>query len=146
ADAIGSDPRGIRRFVLVSLFAAVLFFVNLGAYDLWPPDEPRFGEVAREMLLSGDPVVLRINGVFYQEKPPLLFWPICLFSLPFREVTAAAARTPSALAGVATVILTMALARRLGNARTAWTSGVVLATCALFFWEARSVRTDMLLT
>jgi len=38
--------------VLLAL-SAVLFLVNLGATDLWAPDEARFAEVAREMVLGG---------------------------------------------------------------------------------------------
>jgi 4-amino-4-deoxy-L-arabinose transferase-like glycosyltransferase len=123
-----------------------LFCVNLGGYDLWPPDEPRFGEVAREMLLSGDPLALRVNDEPYKEKPPLLFWLISLASLPSGEVTALSARLPSALAGMFAVAVTFFLAKRLYGVRVAWWSGIVLATLSLFWWEARSVRTDMVLT
>ena len=58
--------------------AAVLFLVNIGGYDLWPPDEPRFAEVAREMVQSGDYLVPRVNGEPDKEKPPVLFWAVAL--------------------------------------------------------------------
>ena len=59
--------------ILIAL-SMLLFLVNLGGYDLWPPDEPRFAQVAREMLDSGDYLVPRMNGKPYTEKPPMLFW------------------------------------------------------------------------
>lgn len=140
------DKRERVALSLVLLAVALLFLLNLGSYDLWPPDEPRFAEIAREMRLSGDPVVLHVNGEFYKEKPPLLFWSIAAASAPAGDVTALTARIPSALAALAAVALTILLAWRLFDARTALWSGLVLATLALFWWEARSVRTDMLLT
>ena len=39
------------RAVLV--LAAVLFICNIWGYDLWAPDEPFFGEGAREMVVDG---------------------------------------------------------------------------------------------
>lgn len=137
---------------LVLASAAALFLLNLHGYDLWAPDEPRFAEIARELRLSGDPIVLRVNGEFYKEKPPLLFWLIATASVPvtamspFVEAWSLAARLPSALAALITVGLTMLLARRLFDGRTAAWAGAVLATMGLFWWEARSVRTDMPLT
>ena len=67
---------------ILTLLAAVIFLTNLGGYDLWPPDEPRFAQVAREMLQSGDFLVPRINGQPYTEKPPMLFWATALLSAP----------------------------------------------------------------
>ena len=45
--------------------AAVLFSINLGGYDLWPPDEPRYALVAREMMDSGDYLHPRVNNQPY---------------------------------------------------------------------------------
>ncbi len=128
------------------LLAAVLFLTNLGGYSLWPPDEPRFGQVAREIMQSGEPIVLHINGEVYKEKPPLLFWSIALASWARGDVNEWTARIPSAVAALLTVVFTFLLARRLYGARVAGWSAVVLCTLMLFWWEARSVRTDMLLT
>jgi 4-amino-4-deoxy-L-arabinose transferase-like glycosyltransferase len=140
------DRRERNGLILLLLLAGLLFLINLGGYDLWPPDEPRFAEIAREMKLSGDPIVLHVNNEFYKEKPPLLFWSIVAASFPAGEVTAFTARVPSALAALATVLLTVLLARRLFDGRTALWAGAILMTSGLFWWEARSVRTDMLLT
>jgi len=42
--------------------------------DLWAPDEPRYMEVSREMVVMNDYVVLHLNGEEYIEKTPLFFW------------------------------------------------------------------------
>ncbi|HOZ45845.1 MAG TPA: glycosyltransferase family 39 protein [Candidatus Hydrogenedentes bacterium] len=141
-----AQPAPGRAWILVVALAAVLFFVNLGGYDLWPADEPRFGEVAREMMQSGDYLAPHCNGQPYKEKPPLLFWAIAAASAPLGDVTEFSARAPSAVAAVLTVFLMYLLAARLYGARTAFWAGIVLATTTRFWWEARSVRTDMILT
>ncbi len=92
--------------------AAVLFFWWLGGHDLWAPDEPYFAEGAREMVVDGHWAVPHVNGVVTTDKPPLFFWLIALFSLPFGEVNSWTARLPSALAALGTVALTMRLGRR----------------------------------
>lgn len=125
--------------------AAVLFSANISGYDLWPPDEPRFGEVAREMLQSGNYLMPTVNGVPYQEKPPLLFWIATLASLPSGEVTEVTARIPSLLAGLAAVLFTFLLALELFGKRVAILAALIMMTCFRVWWEARTGRTDMLL-
>ncbi len=43
-----------RRLALLLAAGFVLFFWRLGSHDLWPPDEPRFALVAKEMWARGD--------------------------------------------------------------------------------------------
>ena len=42
--------------------------------DLWNPDEPRYMEVGREMVVMGDYIIPHLNGEVYAEKPPMFFW------------------------------------------------------------------------
>ena len=54
-----------------------------------------------------------LNGEIYSQKPPLLFWLINLSSLVTGgEVTEWSARLPSALAALATILLTFRIAER----------------------------------
>jgi 4-amino-4-deoxy-L-arabinose transferase-like glycosyltransferase len=131
--------------LLVAL-AAVLFLGNLGGYDLWPPDEPRFAQVAREMMESGDYLAPRVNGQPYKEKPPLYFWMVAAVSAPVGDVTELTARLPSALAGIITLLLTYLLARELYGVRIAFWSGMILVTTQRFWWQARFGQLDMVLT
>lgn len=131
---------------LLLALAAVLFSVNLGGYDLWPADEPRYAEVAREMMVSGDYVVPTVNGETYFEKPPLLFWSQALLSLPGGEVTEWTARLPSVLSALFVLVLTWLLARKLFDDSTAFWSVLILLTMQRFWWQARTGQIDMLLT
>lgn len=132
--------------VLLFLLAAVLFGVNLGGHGLWPADEPRYAQVAREMIQAGDFLVPRVNGEPYLEKPPLLFWSMTLFSLPIGDVTPVTARIPSYLAALLTVFLTWLLARRMFGSRIAFWSALLLMTGYRFWWQASFAQIDMLLT
>jgi len=126
----------------VLLLAAVLFICNIWAYDLWAPDEPFFGEGAREMVVDGQWLVTHVNGVVNTHKPPLFFWLIALLSLPFGRVTSLTARLPSALASLGTVAMTLRLGRRSSSEKTAVLAAFVLAATYMFWDKARSVQID----
>lgn len=139
------SQRAVHLTILLT-GAVLLFVLQLGGYDLWPADEPRFGQVAREMMAGGDYLVPHVNGQPYLEKPPLLFWAMALCSMPAGDVTEFTARFPSALSGVIVVLLTYLLAARLLGSRVAFWAGVVLLTGSRFWWQARTAQIDMLLT
>ncbi len=134
-----TDPRGVL------LLALLLFGWNLWGYDLWAPDEPFFGEGAREMLVDGEWVVPHLNGEVNTHKPPLFFWLIALFSLPVGAVSSLAARLPSVFAALGTLLLTLRLGRRWSGERTALLAGALLATTHMFWDKARWAQIDSLL-
>ena len=131
--------------ILVGL-ASFLFLLNLGGYDLWPPDEPRFAQVAREMLTTGDYLAPHINGQPYTEKPPVLFWLTALVSKPFGDVTEFSARLPLAIGGILTVLFTYFLAQSLYGTRVAFWAALILMTTHRFWWQARFGQIDMVMT
>lgn len=134
------------NMVMVAGIVAILLLEGIWSYDLWPPDEPRFAQVSREMLHSGDYLAPHINGEPYREKPPLLFWAIALVSAPFGDVTETTARIPSVLAAFATCWCAYLLARRMYDPRIATWAVLILATTSRFWWQARTAQIDMLLT
>lgn len=138
-----------ERWVAIAaslLLAAIIFSVNVRGYDLWPPDEPRYALVAREMLDSGDYFLPRVNNEPYKEKPPLLFWSIAACSRLTHGVTPLSARMPSIIAALVTLMFTALLARQLFSRRVALWSVLILMTAQRFWWNARFGQIDMLLT
>lgn len=133
----------------VLALAALLFLWQLGGHDLWAPDEPYFGEGAREMVVDGHWLVPHVNGRVTTDKPPLFFWTIAVLSLPAGEVTPWTARLPSALAALGTLLLVVRLGRRLApeghGDRLAWLAPLVLATTLMFWQKARWAQIDALL-
>ena len=76
------------------------------------PDEPRYGEIPREMIETGDWVVPRLNGVRYFEKPVMGYW-LTAFSIELFGENAFAVRFPSAAAAGLSAWVVFILARRL---------------------------------
>jgi 4-amino-4-deoxy-L-arabinose transferase-like glycosyltransferase len=126
----------------ILLLAALLFICNIWGYDLWAPDEPFFGEGAREMVVDGQWLVTHVNGKVNTHKPPFFFWLIAILSLPFGRVLSLTARLPSALASLGTVAMILRLGRRMSSERTAILAAFVLATSYMFWDKARSVQID----
>ena len=137
--------RETSTLLFLLALAAVLFATHLGGYDLWPPDEPRFAQVAREMMQSGDYLVPHINGEPYKEKPPLLFWSIAALSQPFGDVNEITTRIPSVVSALIAVLFTFLLARSLYGPRVAFWAALILITTQRFWWQSRFGQIDMLL-
>ena len=128
------------------LIAALLYSAGLSSTDLWTPDEPRYAQIAREMVDSGNYVQPHCNGEPYTEKPPLFFWTIALGAKVFGEVNQLAVRLPSVLSALGTLLLLIVFLNKLFGRRVAFLSALLLSTSPEFFWLARSGHIDMLLT
>ena len=77
-----------------------LFFIpGLGGVHLFDWDEINFAELAREMLVTGEYLQLKINFQTFTEKPPFFFWAQAL-SMKLFGVTEFAARFPNAFLGI----------------------------------------------
>src|ERR1043166_2054327 len=100
------------HYVLLLAVSAALCLPNLGGPSLWDIDEGNNAEAAREMLESDNWVVPTFNGQLRVDKPALLYW-LQLGAYKIFGVNEFAARLPSALAALATVLLAYELGRRL---------------------------------
>jgi 4-amino-4-deoxy-L-arabinose transferase-like glycosyltransferase len=58
---------------------------NLEYRKLVKPDEGRYAEIPREMVVSGDWTTPRLNELKYFEKPPLQYWATALAYKVFGE-------------------------------------------------------------
>ncbi len=134
-------PQKWVQIALLIGFCVVIYFVNLGRWDLWNPDEPRYAQVAKEMVQGGDWILMHYNGKVYEDKPPLFFWLIAFSSYLWRGFSSFSVRFPAALFGTLTVLLTFFLGRILYSSRTGFLSGLVLATSLEFAYL--STRADM---
>ena len=139
------SQKKIQILILVGL-CVVLYFVNLGRWDLWDPDEPRYGQVAREMVSGGDWIIMHFNGKVYADKPPLFFWAVAFSSFLWKGFHSFSVRFPSALFGTLSVLLTFFLGKRLYSARTGFFSALILATSLEFAYLAVRANIDATLT
>ena len=120
----------------------LLFFYGLGAAGLVGPDEPRYAQVAREMLRSGDYITPHLNGEPWLEKPPLYYW-LAAASFRLFGVTEWAARLPSALAAAAFLPLFGWVVRRLFREETWRYALLVLASSVGWLGFARGASPDI---
>jgi 4-amino-4-deoxy-L-arabinose transferase-like glycosyltransferase len=135
-------PSRTRSTLLLAVVCVGALLVGLGQPFLWEPDEPRFAEATRQMLLRGDLLTPWFNDRPRFEKPILFYW----FQLPFYLLlgpTELAARLPSALAGIGCVVLTYLIGSRLFGARAAWVGALALAALFRFSTYARQGLTDV---
>src|SRR5512142_29155 len=91
-----AQKRGIALELLVlAAFCAFLFYFGLGSFGLVGADEPRYAQIAREMLVRHDWVTPVLNGAAWLEKPVLYYWG-AMVSYRVLGVSDWAARVPSA--------------------------------------------------
>lgn len=129
---------GLVKWILAAMaFYALLYIVPLGVRPLIIPDETRYAEIPREMIVTGDWVVPRLNGIRYFEKPVMGYWLAALSMTLFGE-NEFAVRLPASLgAGLASLIIFL-LAAFMGAGKQA----ALLASCIyLTFAEVFGVGT-----
>jgi 4-amino-4-deoxy-L-arabinose transferase-like glycosyltransferase len=116
-----------RAALIGALVAAIATLPGLGTGTLWDNSETAYGEVAREILLYHDPVVLHLNGVPWFVQPPLYFWMAALFAQIF-GTSEFALRLPSALATIAMGGAVGYVVARTTSSRAAILASIVLST------------------
>src|SRR5271156_705707 len=129
------------RLAIYAMLAALLYLPGLGRPALWEPDEGRYAEIAREMVVSGDYVTPRDDFELYFEKPPLVYWAEAA-SIHIFGVDEFAVRLPAALFSVGQVVVTAALAEIMFGVATGFLAALALALSPLFFGFARFATLD----
>jgi len=129
------------RLTIYAILAAILYLPGLGRPALWEPDEGRYAEIAREMVISGDYVTPRDDFELYFEKPPLVYWAEAA-AIQIFGVNEFAVRLPAALFSIGQVVVTAALAEAMLGAAAGFLAALVLALSPLFFGFARFATLD----
>lgn len=127
----------------VAVVAAALGLAGLGAAPFLDPPEGFHAAIAQGVLQHGDWVTLRLDGVRYFDKPPLLYW-LMAGTFAWLGPTPYAARLPSALAAIACAAVTARLGILLGGPRVGLLGGLMVAANLGVFLFARLVKPDTL--
>ena len=120
---ISPDTQRRRSWLALALLMA-LALVLAALRPLAVPDEGRYGEIGRWMLLSGDWLTPRLNGIPFFHKPPYLYWLEAL-SLATFGVHAWAVRLVPVLHGVLMLLALYLSARAVTTEARAWRSGAL---------------------
>jgi 4-amino-4-deoxy-L-arabinose transferase-like glycosyltransferase len=129
--------------LLIAGFCAFLFFYGLGQFGLIGADEPRYAQVAREMLERSDWITPVLGGQAWLEKPPLYYWQAMLAYAVF-GVSDAAARVPAAIDATLLVIAVYLFFRRFRRGVEV-DAALITASCAGMIGYARAASMDMAL-
>jgi 4-amino-4-deoxy-L-arabinose transferase-like glycosyltransferase len=130
--------------LLLAGFCAFLFLYGLAQFGLIGADEPRYAQVAREMLERHDWITPVLGGQPWLEKPPLYYWQAMIAYRVF-GVTDWAARLPSAVDASFLVLAVYFFLRRF-RPGFELDGALIAASSAGIIGYARAASMDMALT
>ncbi len=131
-----------RCLLLLLLAVAILWFSNIEYRKLIKPDEGRYAEIPREMVVSGDWVTPRLNDLKYFEKPPLQYWATAVAYALFGQHQWTA-RLGAALTGFAGMVLVGFAGTRLFGREAGLYAAILLGGSALYVLMAHINTLDM---
>ncbi|VVC83433.1 glycosyltransferase family 39 protein [Sideroxydans sp. CL21] len=132
-----------RRGLLLLLLAVVLiWFGNLEYRKLIRPDEGRYAEIPREMVVSGDWTTPRLNELKYFEKPPLQYWATAVAYEVFGEHQWTS-RIWAALTGFAGILLAWFTGARLFGREAGIYAALLLGSSMLYAMMSHINTLDM---
>jgi 4-amino-4-deoxy-L-arabinose transferase-like glycosyltransferase len=129
--------------LLIVGFCAFLFFYGIGQFGLIGADEPRYAQVAREMLERHDWITPVLGGSPWLEKPPLYYWEAMLV-YSVGGVSDVTARAPSAIDATLLVVAVYLFFRRFRRGVEV-DAALITASCAGVVGYARAASMDMAL-
>lgn len=132
-------------FLIIILSLSPLFLYKLGQSSLVSWDEAWYAAIANNIVKSGDFLKLTFNGKPFFDHPAAGFWWMAI-SFKILGVTNFAARFPSAIFGILTLIFVFFLGKELFNKWVGFASAVALTSAPWFLYRARSGDLDIFLT
>ena len=145
--AVPQQPRTFLYYEISLVIVAVVIFFGciVSPPGLMDDVDAVHGQIARNMVHSGDWVIAHLNGVPYMEKAPLPYWfiAICYLLLGVHDWVA---RIPTALAAVLLCFVTARYGAWAFGRRAGFYAGLALATSVGLFLFTRILIPDVMLT
>jgi len=138
-------PRSHYEIALVVVAVIVFFGCIVSPPALMDDVDAVHGQIARNMVHSGDWVIAHLDGVPYMEKAPLPYWLIAISYL-LMGVHDWVARIPTALAAVLLCFVTARYGAWAFGRRAGFYAGLALATSIGLFLFTRILIPDVMLT
>lgn len=131
-----------KELVLLIMLLSTLFLTFLGSRALIEPDEARYVEIPREMLLTGDFITPHLNAIKYFEKPALFYW-IEAGAYKIFGLNEYGLRLPIALLALLGCLAVFYTANRLFNRKTAFYSALILAASPVYLVMGHVITLDI---
>ncbi len=136
------NPDPTRKIGWLLIAVALIWFANLEYRTLIKPDEGRYAEIPREMVVSGDWVTPRLNDLKYFEKPPLQYWATATAYTLFGEHQWTS-RLWAGLTGFAGILLVWFAGLRLFGRAAAGYAALLLSSSLLYVLMGHINTLDM---
>lgn len=138
-----TQPRSSRARVLTGLCVALWLLGLAAVRPLALPDEGRYAEISRWMLMGGDWLAPRLDGMPFFHKPPLLHW---LQALVFQVLGVHPWTGRLVTAGHALLMLWAVHwgTLRMGAPHLAWRATLMLGTSMAVLIGGQYINHDML--
>lgn len=136
--------KNLLNLAVLTILAVLLLFVGLGSIGLTDRDEGRNAEAGREMLETGDWITPTFNYEPRFYKPALVYW-LMSGSYYLFGVDEFAARFPSALFGIALILLQYLFLARWRDPQTGLFGALMLLLNIEMIGLSRMALTDSVL-
>jgi len=132
-----NEVKPIKIQMLIATVAALLFVPFLGGVHLFDWDEINFAEAAREMIVTGDYLTVKINYLPFWEKPPLFIW-MQVLSMKLFGINEFAARFANAVCGIVTLLVLFNIGRKLHDNLfgVLWTLAFACSILPFFYFKS----------
>ncbi len=137
-----SGRKSSRAWLVLLIFTLALLIISILGLNLSGRDSPRVAGIAREMAVTSDYLIPRLNGENFLEYPPLGYWPIALSLSMSKNPPDFLAFLPIIFLGTGTVLITYLIGKKLAGERIGLMSGFILSTMPAFITYHRHFRVD----
>lgn len=137
-----SEKKFPWAWLVLLVFTLALLILSVWGLDLSGRDSPRVAGIAREMAVTSNYLIPKLNGENFLEYPPLGYWPIALSLSMSKRPIDFLAFLPVVLLGMGTVLITYLIGKRLAGERIGLIAGFILSTMSTFITLHRHSRVD----
>jgi 4-amino-4-deoxy-L-arabinose transferase-like glycosyltransferase len=140
-----SGKKSSRAWLVLLVFTLALLTLSVLGLDLSGRDSPRVAGIAREMAVTSNYLIPRLNGENFLEYPSVGYWPIALSLSMSKNPPDFLAFLPMVLLGTGTVLITYLIGEKLAGEKIGLMAGFILATTSTFITFHRHFRVDPVL-
>jgi 4-amino-4-deoxy-L-arabinose transferase-like glycosyltransferase len=140
-----SGKKSSRAWLVLLIFTLVLLMLSVWGLDVSGRDSPRVAGIAREMAVTSNYLIPRLNGENFLEYPSVGYWPIALSLSMSKNPPNFLAFLPMVLLGTGTVLITYLIGKKLAGEKIGLMAGFILATMSTFITFHRHFKVDPVL-